>query len=173
MANDLVKTISQSEENLKAFYEIRKIQDDAVEKELIEKLKKELTCFAGDNNFKCDFHIERSGFYVDFINDFLKDNGIVIRFQFEYPNYESFYFGFEQELNNQEPNSTIINELNESFKKAFGIDDTSKYFEDESCWGQEEFIKIQNGTMAELIFNELEILFGIAKKVESNLIVCT
>ena len=158
MANNLVETILRTEDNLKSYYEIRKIQEKAIEEALLEKLKKELTRFANKKGFD---EVKNSKGYLNFTNKFLEKNKLSISFEFEFDKYDSLFFGFYKEPYNQ---NAIITNIDNEFMYKFNVIETSIYFDDKKKWGQEEFIKIQNGEMAESIEEKLTILFDIADK---------
>jgi len=175
MADDIIKQILQSEDNLLAFFEIAKASG-AVYDGILQRFKGDLESLANQNSLNLTFGVRRdesnTSFY--FTSPGLDKLNVSIRFHFEGQHTKDFYFGFSWNTKtNIDPE--IKTKLSQEFIKYFPDCKTAStewavfvFWNEYRNWTPETYLKVYRREMVPEVANQLKIMMDIVNSLSGD-----
>lgn len=172
MNQELIEEITGSEESLRAFFALMRVQAD-VKPVLLKLLDKQLDQVAKKLSLKREGHFDLMNYAeatFGFTNDDLKALEISIMFQFAKRSHQELFFGFSS--GTPSTKVQVMTSLNQAFADVFGVCLESPIWPAYACfeapycyWNDETFEHIISGDLAKSIEDKLEKLTKIARRV--------
>ena len=172
MNDELLAEIIRTKESLDAFFAICD-QRQAVHKKLLAGLNSRLRELAEERHLKCHGELSESKFsHIRFLTPGLEKHGLEIAFSFDANSYRDFVYGFVK-MTPEAQGCPVRDQLKREFDKGLGCAAKESpnwpvwvYCEDPyRDWGEDAWIEVLSGRLAEQLGEKLEKMVGVANKI--------
>ncbi len=174
MSEQIVQSVLSSKENLAAYYELVRTES-AVRKAAIDKLKNQCEDIAALLKLQVKFsstYLDQKEDAIQFFDDGMLEQGILISFQFERSNYSGLEFGIAHDDLNK--SHLAPPEIRKYFESIFGPGESVEWWPASLAWAsrrnwtEKDFSDIVFGDFKDELKDKVEKLLAIVRLAQTQ-----